>query len=86
MSCDDKNNNVVDELAATLDIQDPPHVNLVGWWTSSCKSESAKTKTSTQASGWKSEQSHQQIFNALLMSEIPAKTSIPADCPSIQTK
>ena len=47
MSCDD----VVDDLPATLDIQDPPHVDLVGWWTSSCKSEAAKTKTSTQASG-----------------------------------
>ena len=51
MSCDDENNNVVDDLPATLDVQDAPHVDLVGWWTSSCKSEAAKTKTSTQASG-----------------------------------
>ena len=46
MSCDDENNNVVDDLPATLDVQDAPHVDLVGWWASSCKSEGAKTKTS----------------------------------------
>ena len=45
MSCDDETNNVVDvdDLPATLDVQDPPHVDLVGRWTSSCKSKSAKT-------------------------------------------
>ena len=59
MSCDDESNNVVDDFPATLDVQDAPHVDLAGWWASSCKSESAKTKTSTQASGWKIEQSHQ---------------------------
>ena len=36
-------NNVVDDLPATLDAQDAPHVDLVGRWTSSCKSQSAKT-------------------------------------------